>query len=341
MKPIVTVTNWIHEPALERLRAHFEVIANPNREPWPEAELIKNLARSEGVITFMPDMIDENALEKAPRLRMVSCCLKGFDNFDIEACTKHGVLVSILPDLLTVPGAELAIGMMIAGGRNVLAGDSYIRRGEFRGWRPRFYGTGLAGSTVGLIGLGAVGLAIAERLIPFGCEVKYTDVTRKLPEVEARVKAKFVEMQDLLATSDFIVLAVNLTSSTRHLMNDKTLARIKHGATLINFARGSLVDEAAVVRALESGRLGFYAADVFEFEDWALTDRPEAVHQGLIERSEQTLLTPHIGSAVRLVREQMAMQAVENLIAFFEGRIPEGALNAAAVAPSRRKAERA
>lgn len=328
MKPLVTVTNWVHQAVLDRLSAHFEVLANSDREPWPEDTLLQNLSRSDGVITFMPDMIDESLLNHAKKLKMVSCCLKGYDNFDIDACTRHGVLVSILPDLLTVPGAELAIGLMITAGRNVIAGDSYIRRGEFKGWRPRFYGTGLEKSTVGIVGLGAVGRAIAERLKPFGSDVRYWDKARQPVEVEERLDVTFVSFDELLRDSDFLVLAVSLNAQTRHLINAERLAKMKPGAILINFARGSLVDEAAVSKALDSGGLGYYAADVFEFEDWSIADRPKQVHQGLIENRSKTLLTPHIGSAVTRVREEMAMQAAENLIEFFDGKIPQGALNA-------------
>ncbi len=334
MKPVVTVTNWVHQAALDRLSTRCDVIANKDREPWPEHVLLENLERSDAVVTFMPDMIGESVLARARKLKMVSCCLKGFDNFDIEACSRHGVLVSILPDLLTVPGAELAIGLMIAAGRNVLAGDSYIRRGEFKGWRPRFYGTGLEGSTVGIIGLGAVGSAIAERLVPFRCTVRYADRNRKPRELEDRLKVSHATLEDLLQESDFVIVAVSLTPQTHHIINKERLAAMKPGAILVNFARGSLVDEAAVADALASGHLGFYTADVFEFEDWAIPDRPKEVHHGLIENWSHTLLTPHIGSAVTRVREEMAMQAVENVIAFFDGQTPQGALNAAAVAAS-------
>jgi len=281
----------------------------------------------------MPDMIDESILSRAKKLKMVSCCLKGYDNFDIDACSRHGVLVSILPDLLTVPGAELAIGLMIAAGRNVLAGDSYIRRGEFKGWRPRFYGTGLEGSTVGILGLGAVGMAIAERLTPFGCVVKYSDKTPKSREVEERLRVTRASLDELLRESDFVIVAVALNPQTRHIINKERLTMMKRGSILLNFARGSLVDEAAVADALASGQLGFYTADVFEFEDWAISDRPKEIHPSLVEDWTRTLLTPHIGSAVTRVREEMAMQAVENVITFLDGKTPQGALNADKVTP--------
>lgn len=331
MKPKVVVTNWVHDAVLEKLRQSCAVVANPNREPWPAETLRAHLKDADGVIVFMPDKIDAEVLRAAPKLKMVSCCLKGFDNFDIDACTERGVLVTILPDLLTEPGAELAIGTMIASGRHMLSADSYIRRGEFKGWRPRFYGKSLAESTIGILGFGAVGQSIAERLAGFRSKVIYWDKRKFDRPTEKRLGASYSEFNDVISKSDFLVLALSLTSETRHIIDAEQLSRMKEGSILINFARGSLVDEAAVAKALEVGPIGFFAADVFEFEDWALPDRPKDIHPALLAQSDRTLFTPHLGSAVTRVREEMALQSAENIIAFFEGRLPNGALNAVAV----------
>jgi phosphonate dehydrogenase len=276
----------------------------------------------------MPDHIDEAVLARAPRLRIVSCCLKGCDNFDVEACGRRGVLVTVLPDLLTEPTAELAVGLMIAAGRHVLAGDADVRRGAFQGWRPRFYGAGLSGSTVGIVGFGAIGRAVAERLVGFRSTVHYWDVHRLGARDERRLKATYRDLDTLLAVSGFVVLALLLDAETRHLVDDDRLARVRPGAILVNVARGSLVDEAAVARALRSGRLGFYAADAFELEDRALPDRPRAIHTALLADRRRTLFTPHLGSAVSRVREAMALRAAQNIVDFFDGRMPPGAVNA-------------
>lgn len=327
MKPKVVVTNWVQDAVLSKLRQSCTVVANPNREPWPAETLRAHLKEADAAIVFMPDRIDAETLRDAPKLKMVSCCLKGFDNFDIDACSKRGVLVTILPDLLTEPGAELAIGMMIAAGRHILNADSYIRSGEFKGWRPRFYGKSLAESTIGILGFGAVGQSIAERLAGFRSKVIYWDI-RRFEAAEKRLGATYGDFKDVISKSDFLVLALSLTPETRHIINAEQLSRMKEGSILINFARGSLVDEAAVAKALEVGPIGFYAADVFEFEDWALADRPNAINPALLALSDRTLFTPHLGSAVTRVREQMALQSADNIIAFFEGRLPNGALNA-------------
>lgn len=328
MKPTVVVTNWVHDAVIKRLSEKFDVISNADREPWPAELLEANLKKADAAVVFMPDHVGAEVLDRSPKLKMVSCCLKGFDNFDINACSERGVLVSILPDLLTEPGAELAIGLMLAAGRHVLSADAYVRRGDFKGWRPRFYGKSLAESTVGIVGFGAVGQSIAERLTGFRSNVIYWDKRRLDQAAERRLDANYQELDALLAQSDFVIVALVLTPETRHIINAERLSRMKSDAILINFARGSLVDEAAVARALEANRLAFYAADVFEFEDWALPGRPKAINPALISQTERTLFTPHLGSAVTRVREEMAMQAAENVIAFFDGRVPDGALNA-------------
>lgn len=332
MKPTVVVTNWVHDAVLDRLGQRFDVLANRQKEPWPADILQANLQRADAALVFMPDHIGPAVLQRAPRLRMISCCLKGYDNFDIEACSQRGVLVAILPDLLTEPGAELAVGLMLAAGRHVLSADAYVRRGEFRGWRPLFYGKGLAQSTVGIVGLGSIGRSIAQRLGGFGSRLLYWDRHRLDPAGEQALAVSYVDLDPLLSQADFVVLAVGLAPETRHLIDDERLSRMKSEATLVNIARGSLVDEAAVARALAAGRLGFYAADVFEFEDWALPDRPQSIDPALLAQADRTLFTPHLGSAVRRVREEMAMQAAENIISYFRGDIPEGALNADRIA---------
>jgi phosphonate dehydrogenase len=217
---------------------------------------------------------------------------------------------------------------MIAAGRHVLAADAEVRRGAFQGWRPRFYGAGLFGGTVGIVGFGAVGRAVAERLIGFRSTVHYWDVHRLGAHDERRLKVTYRDLDALLGVSGFVVLALPLNAETRHLVDDARLARVRPGAILVNVARGSLVDEAAVARALRSGRLGFYAADVFEFEDRALPDRPRAIHAALFAETRRTLFTPHLGSAVSRVREAMALRAVQNIVDFFDERTPPGTVNA-------------
>lgn len=327
-KPIIVVTNWVHDSALDLLRPHFQVIANQTRNPWPADVFNEVVCRADVLLAFMPDRIDESALQRAPRLRHISCCLKGYDNFDVDACTKRGVLVTILPDHLTEPTSELAIGLMIGAGRHLIEGDDFVRSGNFHGWRPHSYGKSLNGSAVGILGFGAIGQAIAQKLTAFGASTLYWDRRPADRSAEARVKAHYAALPYLLAVSDFVVLALSLDETTRHIINAERLAHMRPETFLINVARGSLVDEVQVARALENNRLGFYAADVFGFEDWTAPGRPDNIPASLLSNSSKTLFTPHLGSAVESVREAMAIKAAENAIQYLQGRTPFGAVNA-------------
>jgi phosphonate dehydrogenase len=260
--------------------------------------------------------VDETFLASCPRLKIIACALKGFDNFDLAATRRAGVALSIVPDLLTEPTAELAVGLVIALQRHVIAGDTLVRSGRFNGWRPVLYGSGLDGSTVAIIGLGAVGAAIARRLAGFGCRiVGYDPAPSLVPAVES------VPLDRAVALGDTVILAAPLTAATRGMIDARAIAAMKPGARLVNVGRGSVVDESAVAEALEQGRLGGYAADVFAFEDWALADRPRAIEPRLLAQPA-TVFTPHLGSAVEEVRQAIAMRAAENVIDVIEGREP-------------------
>jgi len=221
----------------------------------------------------------------------------------------------------------LAIGLMIGLGRNILQGDRLVRSGRFHGWRPVLYGQGIDGSTVGLFGAGALGKAVARRLAGFSTTLLYADETSLLPYQEEELRLRRVPRDELLEQSEFVILCLPLQPSTRHFVNRDFLARMKPGAFLVNIARGSLVDEAAVVDALESGALGGYAADVFAFEDLALADRPNDIEGRLRDMVGQTLFTPHLGSAVERVRQDIAIQAAASLLEGLRGAVPSGAVN--------------
>jgi phosphonate dehydrogenase len=334
-RPRVVVTNRVHESVLSLLRARCEVAANNAEAPWAPEEVRTQCAAAEGLLAFMTDRVDEAFLEACPRLGIIACALKGLDNFDLAACTRRGVVVTYCEDLLTAPTAELAVGLMIALARNLLAGDRRIRAGAFQGWRPWLYGTSLEGAVVGLVGMGAVGRAIAARLAGFGCRLIYSDPRPPTAELEAGLRLERRSFADLLDQADFLVTTAPLTSETLHMIDAAALAAMKPGAFLVNPGRGSLVDEAAVARALEDGRLGGYAADVFETEDRARPDRPRDVHPGLRAQSERSLLTPHLGSAVRAVRERIELTAAQAILDHLDGRRPAGVANPAALAPAR------
>jgi phosphonate dehydrogenase len=332
-KPKIVVTNRIFPETRQLLDRYAHVVQNEAEDPWSQVEVTERCRDAFGVLTFMTDLIDRRFIEACPDLNIVGAALKGFDNIDVDACTDAGVWVSIVPDLLTVPTAELAVGLMLSLGRSIAAADSQIRSSGFSGWRPTFYGAGLAGSTVGILGFGCVGRAIAERLVGFQCRILVSD------EAAAPLPASLVDhvtissRDQLLAESDFLVLALPLTEQTLHILNRGTIARLKRGARIVNPARGSLVDEAAIADAIEAGHLAGYAADVFECEDWAREPRPSEIEPRLRKPGVATVLTPHIGSAVTTVRREIERSAADSIIDVIRGRVPRYAVNTINGAP--------
>lgn len=326
MRKKIVVPNWIEPEIIARLEAVGDVIANTELEPWAPDRFREACRGASAVMAFMTESVDDDFLAACPDLEIVACALKGFDNFDVKACTRRGVLLTYVPDLLTEPTAELALGLMIALARNMRAADNYVRSGEFGGWRPRFYGGSLQGATVGVVGAGAVGRETMRLLSGFRGSRLYFDDTRLDPTTEKALTARYAPLDELVSTSDFVVLALPLTPRTLHIVNKDFLERMKRGAYLVNPARGSLVDEAAVANALGRGDLAGYAADTFEMEEWHRPDRPRQIHPDILS-SDRTVLSPHIGSAVTDVRYQIASSAAECIVATLTGGRPEHILN--------------
>lgn len=327
MKPKVVITHRVHPEILELLAERCELIPNQTGERLTREEILKRTREAEAIMTFMPDSVDDAFLRDCPRLKVVGCALKGYDNYDVEACTRRGVWITNVPDLLTIPTAELTIGLLIGLARHVPAGDAFVRSGEFQGWRPSLYGTGLAGRTLGIIGMGAVGQAIAQRLQGYDMKLLYTDPRALVPQLERDWRMERVELDTLLGRSDYVVPMVPLRDDTFHLVNAAAIAKMKDGTFLINTCRGSVVDEQAVAQALASGQLAGYAADVFELEEWTRPDRPRAIPQALLDDRARTLFTPHIGSAVAEVRLAIEREAANNILQALRGEVPGGALN--------------
>lgn len=327
MKPKVVLTHWVHPEVIALLSQSCEVVSNPSRERFDRQEILARTRDADAIMTFMPDSIDDAFLEACPSLKVVGCALKGYDNYDVEACTRRGVWITIVPDLLTIPTAELTIGLLIGLTRNVLAGDRSVRSGNFNGWRPELYGMGLTARTLGLIGMGAVGQAIAERLAGFRMRLVYTDPRRLPADREADLRLTHVGLDELLRTSDFVVPMLPMRPETLHLINGAALSKMKRGAYLINTGRGSVVDEEAVADALASGHLAGYAADVFELEEWTRLDRPTCIPHALLDDTERTLFSPHLGSAVDDVRLAIELEAANNILQALAGQIPSGAIN--------------
>jgi phosphonate dehydrogenase len=328
MRPRVIITEWVHPEVVEFLERGCEVVPNSTRESLPRKEVMRRAERAHAVMAFMTDNIDDAFLAACPELKIVAAALKGYDNFDAGACTKRGIWLTIVPDLLTVPTAELAVGLLIGLGRNILEGDRFVRSGRFRGWRPKLYGMGLSGCSLGIIGMGAVGRAVARRLAPFDMKtVRYYDPVPLPEELEKKLGLTRAPLDDLLSASDFILPFLPLTHSTMHIIDHKAIASMKRGSYLVNVCRGSVVDEQAVAEAIANGNLAGYAADVFETEDWARSDRPREIPPMLLKDDSRTLFTPHLGSAVDDVRKEIEMQAAMSILQALNGQNPAGAVN--------------
>jgi phosphonate dehydrogenase len=326
-KPKIIVTNPIFPETRALLEEHAAVEVNRVVEPWTYEEVRERCRDAVGLLAFMTDRIDAEFLAACPRLRVIGAALKGFDNIDVQAATEAGVWLTIVPDLLTVPTAELAIGLMLSLGRNIVAGDRNIRRYGFHGWRAELYGAGLGGATVGIVGFGLVGRAIAERLAGFQCRLLAHDQSVSAVLAKSWPYVTLTSFEEVIASSDYIVLALPLNAETRHIVNFKIIANMKPGTRLVNPARGSLVDEKAVADALERGHLSGYSADVFECEDWALQDRPASIDPRLTNSSASTVFTPHIGSGVTETRRQIELAAARSIVDVLAGRVPFGAVN--------------
>jgi glyoxylate reductase len=267
----------------------------------------------EAIVTLLTDRIDAVFLEGTPRLRIVANVAVGVDNVDLEGCRARGVVVTNTPDVLTDATADLAFGLLLAAARRIAEGDRLVRAGGFTGWTPTFMlGARVHGSTLGIVGMGRIGQAMARRARGFDMRVVYTQNRRLTNAADAELGATYVaSLDELVAASDFVSIHCPLTAATRHLFDAGRLARMKPGSILVNTARGPIVDEAALARALEVGPLAAAGLDVFE-------DEPR-VHPALLARPN-VVLAPHIGSADRPTREAMAGKAIANVREVLAGR---------------------
>ena len=297
----VFVTRRLPGAALERLSAAHDVEVWAGRLPPPRDELVARADDADGLLSLLTDPVDAELIAAAPALRAISNYAVGVDNVDVAAASRRGIPVGNTPGVLTESTADLALALMLSIGRRVVEGDAYVRRGEWRTWEPGLLlGRDLHAATVGIVGLGRIGRAVARRCEGFDCEVVHTGD---------------VPLDELLGRSDFVTLHAPLTPETRGLIDADALSRMKPTAYLINTARGPTVDSHALARALQAGEIAGAALDVTDPEplpaDHPLLDAP-----GLI-------VVPHIASAARATRERMADMAVDNLLAGLAGeRMP-------------------
>jgi glyoxylate reductase len=317
--PKVVVTRKIADSALDLLRASCEVVVGPDEKAWSKAEFLGALRGCDGLLPVGHAKVDAEAMDAAPGLRVIANFGVGVDHIDLEAATKRNIWVSNTAGSLTETTAELGWALILAAVRRIAEGDRFVRDGKWKGFGPFFFlGTELPGKTLGIVGGGRIGQAVAKRAPPFGMKVVYWSRSPR-PEFDA---AAYRELDALLRESDIVIITVALMPETQHLIGERQLALMKKSAYLVNIARGPIVDEPALARALVEGRIAGAGLDVYEKE-------PE-VHPDLL-RCPQAVLVPHIGSATIETRTRMGRIAAENLLAGLAGRVPPLALNAAGV----------
>jgi gluconate 2-dehydrogenase len=319
-RPAVLVARRVFDDIVDRLREHFDVTTNADDTVWPQAELIARLQGKVGVFITGSEKIDGALLDACPDLRAVCTMAVGYNNIDVAACTARGVVVTNAPDVLTETTADFGFALMMAAARRITESEHFLRRGEWNKWSvDMFAGSDIHGATLGVLGMGRIGQAIARRgALGFGMKVSYHNRSRLPADIEASLGARWVGKDELLTQTDHLVIVVPYSASSHHLIGAAELAIMKPGATLTNIARGGVVDDAALAQALKDRRIAAAALDVFEGEpqfNRDLLDAPSVV------------LTPHIASASIPTRRAMASLATDNLIALLTGGEPKTALN--------------
>jgi lactate dehydrogenase-like 2-hydroxyacid dehydrogenase len=326
-KPKVFISHYMPEVGVDMLREHCEIDYYSGTEPLSKSKFITRASQADAVLAFVCDYIDEDIVAQCPRVKVISSFGKGFDNIDVDACSRKNILVTVNPDALTESTADLAIGLLLSVSRNILNGDRYVRGGQFQGWHAiNCLGKDFHHSRLGIIGFGVIGQAIARRARGFDTTISYYDLVRK-GDAEQKFEVSYSDMTTLLTESDFVVIAVDLRPDNVHLLSREQLRMMKHDSYLVNISRGSIVNETAIAEALQQGWIQGYAADVFEFEDRIVPDRSEYISVGLLDRPQQTVLTPHIGTGTLQARDRLAISSATQLLEALRGELPSGAVN--------------
>lgn len=317
--PKAFVTRRIPEPGLAILREVAEVKVWEEELPPPREVLLKEVADCDALVPLLTDRVDDELLDRAPRLKVVANYAVGYDNIDVPACTARGVLVTNTPGVLTETTADLAFALILAAARRLVEADKFLRAGKWKTWGPTLLlGQDVYGATLGLVGLGRIGAAVARRARGFNMKVLYYSRHRQ-EALEKELGVEYVSFDELLRRSDFISIHVPLTAETRHLFNAEAFAKMKPTAVLVNTARGPIVDEAALYAALKTGRIAAAGLDVMDPE-------PPSPDNPLLTL-DNVILLPHIGSASIATRTRMATMAAENAAAALRGELPPNLVN--------------
>ena len=322
-KPKALATRPLFPEARAILDQQFDAEYWTRPERIPRAELLARVADKEVLVCLLTEKVDEELLSAAPKLRVAATVSVGYDNIDVPACTRHKVVAAHTPGVLDETTADFAWTLLMAIARRLVEGDAWMRSGTWPGWDlDQLLGGDVWGKTLGIIGFGRIGRGVARRARGFQMRVLYSDSLRVPLDVEKEFQAEFADLDRVLREADFVTLHVPLLPDTRHLISREALGKMKPTAYLINAARGPVVDEAALVEALERKQIAGAALDVYEHEP--------KVHPGLLTRKD-VILAPHIASATVETRTKMAVMAARNAIVLFHGKRPPNALNAEAL----------
>lgn len=324
-KPRILVAREIFPEVVARLQESFEVEYNATDEAWSTAQLIARLQGKSGALTTGSSRIDAEVIKACPELKICANMAVGYNNFDIDAMTAAGVLATNTPDVLTETTADFGFALVMATARRMTESEHYLRAGKWTKWSfDMFAGSDIHGSTLGILGMGRIGQGIARRgALGFGMKVIYHNRSRLDAALEAECKASYVSKKELLETADHLVLVLPYSPESHHAIGAAELAMMKPTATLVNIARGGIVDDAALAKALRDKQISAAGLDVFEGEP--------SLHPDLLT-VPNVVLTPHIASATVPTRKAMANLAADNLIAFFSGGTPSSPVNPSVLA---------
>ncbi len=323
VKPKLFIARNLPGKAIEILSQYFQVEVWNEFLPPPRDVYIEKIRDVDALVSLLSDRIDKELLDEAKKLRIIAQYAVGYDNIDIEECTRRGIYVTNTPGVLSEAVAELTMALILAITKRIVEADEFVRSGKWEesktAWHPELMlGMDLKGKKLGIVGMGSIGYEVAKRAKAFGMDILYYSRSRK-PHVERELNAKFMELNELLKESDIVSLHVPLTKETYHMIGEKQLKIMKPTAYLINTSRGKVIDEKVLIKALRENWIAGAALDVF-YEEPTPKNNP-------LLKLKNVVVTPHIGSAGRETRERMAMLVAENLIAFYKGEIPPNLVN--------------
>jgi len=314
MKPIVAVTNVFPQIALDKLSSTCDLKINQSGNSLTKEELLQKFSESDAIISYLTDKIDQDIIDRGTKLKIIANYGAGFNNIDVNYASKMDIWVTNTPSVLHETTADLTWAMILGAARRIVPADRYTRQGEFKGWGAEvFLGGDVYGKTLGIIGLGEIGSAVARRAIGFNMRTLYHQRNRLSEREENQLDVEYVTFDKILRDSDFLTLHVPLTEETEYMISNDEIALMKKTAYLIHTARGKVIDDYALVAALKEGRIAGAALDVYE-------DEPE-ITEGMTELSNLMML-PHIGSASFETRDKMALLVADNVVDALEGKTP-------------------